>query len=230
MIHEIFSAGGYHAAKLQNYQDLMDRMFASFRSQNIPENILNMLNIKYIVSEFPLFRENSRYPLAWQEGQKSIYLNKGFLPRVFFVDGQRVMQRERMLTTLTSPSFDPSAEVLLEERVVMENPSSEGAEAEIVDYGFNSIKIRAETEAPCIMVTGEIYYPEWKAEIDGVETEILEANYCLRALPLEAGEHDIEFRYDSGILKGSLAVSVTAFAASLILAILGWFLHRRRSD
>lgn len=228
MIHEIFSAGGYHAAKLQNYQNLMDRMFASFRSRNVPVNILNMLNIKYIVSEFPLFRENETFPLVWQKGQKTIYRNSDFLPRVFFVDRQRVMERERMLSMLVSPDFDPSEEVLLESRIATGNLSDRGSRAEILEYGLNSIKIRAHTEAPCIMVTSEIYYPEWKAEIDGESVDILRADYCLRAVSLSAGEHVVEFRYDSQVLKGSLVASIIAFSVSLIISAGGWFIHRRR--
>ena len=232
MIHEVFSAGGYHAAKLQNYQDLMDKMFATFRSQSIPVNILNMLNIKYIVSEFPLFREdNSVYPLVWQQGQKSIYRNSGFLPRVFLVDRQEIIDRDRMLDRLVSSEFDPSEEVLLEEEVELVDPSSAGAGAEIVDYGLNSIKIRAHTEAPCILVTSEIYYPEWKAEVNGREVEILEADYCLRAVSLPSGgEHEVVFRYDSEVLKGSLATSIAAFALSIIISAAGLLIHRRRNS
>ncbi|MCK4236448.1 MAG: hypothetical protein KAX38_04965, partial [Candidatus Krumholzibacteria bacterium] len=228
MISRIFSLGGYHAAKLKVYQDVMDRMFASFNRGVVPVNILNMLNTKYIVSTGSLFTEGSPYTVVRQDGEACIYKNDGFLPRVFFVDRFRVLPHGEILELLLSPDFDPSSEVLLEKHPAVELESSEGSHAEIVDYKLNSIDISAHVERPCILVLSEIAYPDWKVEVDGDEAEILTADYCLRAVSLQPGDHEIRFRFSSGILRISLIISIAAFVAAVAAAVCHRFFFEGR--
>lgn len=228
MVSGIFSLGGYHAAKLKSYQDVMDQMFASFNRKKVPVQILNMLNAKYIVSMFPLFREGSSFPLLRQLGGTYIYRNESALPRVFIVDRFRVLSSGDALKSLLSPAFDPSHEVLLEKEPPVIPESAEGSHAEIVDYRLNYIKIETHIEKPCILVLGEIAYPDWKAEVDGRETEILTSNYCLRALAMDTGDHEIEFMFSSRILRISLIVSITALVLAAAVPPLFWLFVERR--
>lgn len=221
MIFRIFSMGGYHAAKPKKYQDVMDLMFESFNRGSLPLNILNMLNAKYIVSLFPLFREGSPVPLVYQEeGKTYIYRNPGALPRAFLVDRFRVLAPGKALRTLVRPDFDPAQEVLLERRPDVAPETKNGSHANITEYDVNSITVRAHIEKPCILVMSEMAYPDWKAEVDGVETEILTADYCLRAIPLRPGDHMITFEFSSGVIRISLIVSIMTFALAVTVAII----------
>lgn len=228
MVAGLFSTGGYHAAKLQIYQDLMDSMFASFNMGKVPLGILNMLNTKYIYSTYPLFQENSTFQLVWEKGQECIYENRKALPRVFFVDKVRVMGEEETLSYIISSRFDPSKEVVLAKPARAGALSAGGSSAEITDYGLNSIEIEAHTEQPCLMVVSEIYYPEWKAFVDGEEKEILRADYCLRAIELESGDHTVRLEYRSPVIRASLAVSIVAFVIAIVLSVAGRFWPKRK--
>jgi hypothetical protein len=228
MISGLFSTGGYHAAKLQIYQDLMNKMFGFFNSGRVPIQILNMLNVKYILSQVPLFKESSVFPLVWKQDSECIYENAKVLPRVFFVDKVRIMKLEDMLNFIVSPEFNPAEHVLFENPPSANIESASGSRAKIDNYGVNSIEINAHVENSCIMVMSEIYYPEWKAEVDGEEKEILRADYCLRALPLSPGDHSIKLKYNSHIIKFSLLISIIAFALSLILTIVGFLGFKRK--
>ncbi|UCF06665.1 MAG: hypothetical protein JSV33_06480 [bacterium] len=228
MVFGIFSMGGYHAAKLRNYQDVMDRMFTVFKQGSVPISILNMLNAKYIVSLVPLFRESSYFPTVWQQGRVYIYENRGVLPRVFFVSAYRVLSPDRILHTLGERDFDPSAEVLLEREPAVAPVSAEGSHAEISDYRLNSFTVKAHVEEPCIMVVSEIAYPDWQVSVDGERGEVLTANYCLRAVPLEAGDHEIGFVFASGMLRRSLIVSIIAFAVAAAMPIASRLLAREK--
>jgi len=227
MISRIYSLGGYHAAKLKNYQDVIDVMFSSFNMGRIPVQILNMLNAKYLVSRFKMFKDDSPYPLEWQGRDNFVYRNTGVLPRVYLVDRFRVMTGEKALRTLLSQSFDPSREVLLLEEPATAVESAEGSHAEITEYSLNALSIDAHIEKACILVLSEIDYPDWKAEVDGVETEIHTANYCLRALVLSPGDHRIRFLISSGTLKLSLILSVISFAVAVAIPT-GSLLFRER--
>ncbi|MCD6380292.1 YfhO family protein [bacterium] len=228
MISGLFSTGGYHAAKLQIYQNLMDTMFAFFNSGRVPVQILNMLNVKYILSQDPLFKESSVFPMVWKRDSGVIYENVKVLPRVFFVDKVKIMKLEDMLNFMVSPEFNPAEHVLFENPLSLNIESSSGSRAKINDYGVNSIEINAHVENSCIMVMSEIYYPEWKVEVDGEEKEILRADYCLRALPLNPGDHSIKLKYKPHGIKVSLLISIIAFALSLILSIVGFLGFKRK--
>ena len=220
MMAGIFSMGGYHAAKLKNYQDVMDAMFGVFNSGGMPLPVLNMLNARYFHSIFPVFREGSPFPLVF-EGEKSyVYENPFALPRVYMTGGCSVMSHGEVLAALSRQDFNPASVTLLEKTPAVSPESAEGSSAEIISYGLNAITIKAHVEKPCIMVLSEIDYPDWIATVGGEEREILAANYCLRALPLEAGDHEIVFEYRSSIIRKSLVLSVVSLIFAAAMAVI----------
>jgi len=228
MIHRIFSLGGYHAAKLKSYQDIMDVFFASFNRGIVPIKILDMLNTKYLVSPFRLFREGSPFPLEWNEGNTYIYRNPSTLPRVFLVDTFRGLPPDEVLRSLVSPDFDPSREVLLQEEPSVAPVSAEGSRVSVADYRLNSITIEAQIEEPCIMVLSEIAYPAWKVTVNGREAPIMTANYCLRALALRPGNHEVLFWFSSSTLNISLIISIVIFVLAITVPAVYWLVVGRR--
>ena len=220
MISRIFSLGGYHAAKLEDYQDLMDVMFASFNKGAVPVHILDMLNTKYILSTYRLFGDDSVFPLVFNEGGAFIYENPGCLPRASLFENFRVVERGMIPELLLSRGFDPRNELLLEEEPGIVPQSTEGSSVEITDYGLNSIRLEAHIEKPCLLLLSEIYYPSWHATVDGEPVDVLRADYCLRAIPLDAGSSVIEFRFRSDILRISLVISIVTFVIVLAVPVL----------
>ncbi|MBN2072059.1 MAG: YfhO family protein [Candidatus Krumholzibacteriota bacterium] len=230
MMSGIFSMGGYHAAKLKNYQDVMDLLFATFNRGVVPKQILNMLGAKYFLSMHPVFPEGSEYPLIYQKDKNYIYRNPEALPRVYFVDRIKLMTKEDALLSLTSNAFDPSREVILQAMPDGEIDSAGGSRAEITAYDLNTINIEAHVEKSCIMVVSEVDYPDWKVTIDGREGDILTANYCLRAIELQPGEHRIEFTFESPVLNRSLMLSIISIAIALSTVIISFLVTGRKGD
>ena len=223
----ISSLGGYHAAKLKDYQDIMNTMFGAFNEGAYPAAIVNMLNVKYFLALFPLFREGSSFPLVLQSGNAYVYENPAALPRVFCVDAFRVLSKKDALAALRAEGFDPSREVILNEEPLIRPESSAGSSARITGYRLNSISIAAHVEKPCILVVSEIAYPDWHAEVDGTETRILTADYCLRAVPLAPGDHEIRMHFSSRTLRVSLIISIACFAAAALSAAAGGIMYAK---
>jgi uncharacterized membrane protein YfhO len=63
---------------------------------------------------------------------------------------------------------------------------------------------------PSVLLLSEVWYPAWRAYVDGEEREVLRADYSLRGVPLEAGDHKVEFVYDSDRFSTGLWISVTS--------------------
>ncbi|MDH3198538.1 MAG: YfhO family protein, partial [Candidatus Krumholzibacteria bacterium] len=154
------------------------------------------------------------------EGQpRFVYENADAMPRAFFVDGYRVAAGREALALLAGGSVDLRRTAVLEKRPAFEPVGGAGGEVAIASYGFNRVALRAKNESPSLLVLADVYYPDWKATVDGRPVEVLRANHILRALALPAGEHDIEFAYDTSLIVRSLIVSATTMGAALLVLI-----------
>lgn len=94
------------------------------------------------------------------------------------------------------------------------------AQIRMVEYQPNKLVYEASVAANSLAVFSEIYYPKgWKAFIDGKESEIVRANYILRALELSPGDHKIEFRFEpSSYYIGNKIMMVSSWILVLVIA------------
>ena len=189
-----------------------------------------------------------------REGEKllKIYQNLNYLPRAFLVEKYKVLAKEEEYKQLMqSKEFRPAKEVLLyeepwgndsselrvrsselvkEKNKTVKEQKKPDNEAAIVDYRNNSIKLNVNAERPKILVLSETYYPGWKVYVDGEEKKILKANFAFRAVPLSAGQHEIEFIYDPLSFKVGLVITLLTIACLTVFGIVKFrevILHRK---
>jgi uncharacterized membrane protein YfhO len=84
-----------------------------------------------------------------------------------------------------------------------------------------------ETSQTGLLVLSEIWYPAWKATLDGNNTEILRVNYSLRGILVPQGKHTITLRYDSDAFRQGAWISLVTLLLST-LGIIGLFLLRTK--
>ena len=106
------------------------------------------------------------------------------------------------------------------------------AHGEITLYEYRNpgnIIYKSRCEKPKMAVFSEVYYKTWKAYIDGEEVKPIRANYVLRALPIPAGEHTIEFKcYDEVMAKShKLSLYFSIIVGIAIVALVGIIIYRR---
>lgn len=213
--------GGYHGAKLRRYQELIEHHIAkehelivgaltnspTFESLNnifSKVGVLNMLNTKYFIID-PANR-----PI----------INTFALGNVWFVDEvQMVRNADEEIAALSG--IDPAKTAIVDERFdslldtdFVKDPLSQIA---LISYEPNDLKYRSSSLTKQLAVFSEIYYAKgWNAYIDGELQPHLRANYVLRALPIPAGEHQIEFKFE----PKSIAIGKTiAFISSLLVLL-----------
>ncbi len=153
-------------------------------------------------------------PIAFQ-----IFENLELMPRAFVVGNvaecadletqERIDQLEKL---------NPRETVQLERDVLPDGARSEYRPAKIDEYKADRVTVSVELEASGYLVLADLYHPGWKATVDGEAIEILPADLALRAVPLDAGSHVVEFSYECPGQKAGLTVSLAALIALLISA------------
>jgi hypothetical protein len=223
--------GGYHPAKMEIYQDLIDNYMSPQKGFN--SQVLNMLNTKYLI--FP-----------GQNRQEAAQINPAACGNAWFVDEVKWVSTadDEMKslnaaklgdTTIVPNAFDPKKTAVIRDKFKTDlNGYNFGkdsaAKVSLTKYGLDNLKFSSVNSKDGLAVFSDIYYPYgWKAYIDGKETPILKANYVLRAIKIPAGQHNIEFVFHpDSYYKGNTYALISSILiyALLIAAIAMMFKNK----
>jgi hypothetical protein len=177
-----------------------------------------MLNVRFLAAEFPMDYED----LTWLKvmGHTHVYENERALPRAFVVGQVKVISDgEKILSELAL--FDPEKLAILEEKPgwTLNDPSI-FQEAKVTFYSPNKIVVQANLSSPGLLVLSELWYPGWRASDNGQRVKIHRADYLLRSVYLEAGQHTVEFVYHPLSFKVGRWVSAGAVLGLVIYVVL----------
>jgi len=219
------SLGGYHGAKLQRYQDVIDHHLTpnliaisnSMRESGDPEEIamlvssmpvLNMLNTRYLIyhPDNPPFVNESALGNAWFIHDFLIVSNADEEIRALQdIDaGTTAIIDQRFAAYVSGKSFAPDPE----------------AWVELVDAQPNRLTYNYSAASEQVLVFSEVFYPEgWKVSIDNEPATHFRANYILRAMVVPAGTHEIVFRFEPRSYHAGEKVSL-AFSVLLVVLLL----------
>ncbi|WP_302590643.1 YfhO family protein [uncultured Muribaculum sp.] len=203
--------GGYHAAKLTRYQDLIDRHLSHFATGNVSPadmQVLNMLNARYIVTD-----AETVYPNPDALG------NVWLVDTVLFVgDADAEMNALSVITPATEAVADRKFANALGAKFV---PRAEVDTVYATAYAPDRLSYRSHTANGGVAVFSEVYFPwGWTATVDGSEVPIARVNYLLRALRLPAGDHEIVFTFSPRSIKITTTIAYVAIALIYISVLL----------
>ena len=224
------SVGGYHAAKLRRYQEMIEEHISGEMSglfKAVAETggdmeklnpaefpVLNMLNTRYFI--FPL-----------QGGQTAPLLNPFALGNAWFVDEvQYANNANEEIEAIHG--LNPQRTAIVDkkfESIVKSVASDSTASIELMVYEPNYLKYEVSSEKGGTVVFSEIYYPGWISTIDGEEMPHGRANYILRAMNVPAGKHVVEFRFDPKTLHTTETIAFIALGLMALLAIVVFVLR-----
>ena len=141
----------------------------------------------------------------------------GALPRAKFYTGwQTITNDAASLARLSSAEFDPEKSVVLADELVGVKPAPEAApgEATITSYQPKDIVLKTKSTAAGVLLLNDRWSPDWHVTVDGQPATLLRANFIMRGVAVQAGEHTVEFRFNPP--HGTLWVSLSAIAAGLV--------------
>lgn len=238
--HFIESVSGYSSAKLRVYQDMLDVAAPGPGQRPAPGNsavlnpyLWNLLNVKYIVSDRPIY-QGIEPVFRSNETQLMVYANEGVLPRAWFVDSIAVQSdRRTMLEQLRDGAFDARRKAVVEESFSGMNAcgTDSMSTAQVVDRSNQKLTIKATTSTKQFLVVSEIFYDEWHAYIDGNEVPMVKTNFLLRGLVVPQGTHTVEFRYQSPAFERGRTISLASNIAAALLglgALALWVVQRQK--
>lgn len=228
------SIGGYHAAKLRRYQEMIEEHISTemngvFKAvseaggdmQKVAPSgfpVLNMLNTRYFI--FPL------------QGGKTVPIQNPYtLGNAWFVNEvQYVDNANEEIDALHR--IDPAKTAVVDKKFSAEVKSAAETDTlgtiKLTAYEPNDLKYEVNSKTGGTVVFSEIYYPGWQAYIDGVEAPHGRADYILRAMNVPAGKHVVEFKFDPKSLHVTETVAFVALGVLTCVLVLFLFLQVRR--
>jgi hypothetical protein len=203
------SVGGYHAAKLRIYQDLIEKQLSK-PEMNIP--VLNMLNTKYVIQ-----KDQKGMTQAYQEVP-------GALGPCWLVKGiQYVKNTQEEMSALDA--FNPKDTAIIQESFKASIPFTpepdSSASISLVKNNNDAITYAFESGKNQFAVFSEIYFPAgWKAFVNEKEIPVVKVNYVLRGLALEAGKYNIEFKFEPELyMKGKILGKFSTYFILLVFTL-----------
>ena len=230
------SIGGYHAAKLRRYQELIDaqiepemhRLFGAIADAGGDMTlvngdsicpVLNMLNTKYFI--LPL-QGGQTVPIE----NPYAYGNAWFVDKVNYVDNaNQELDMMGQLALRHEAVSDKKFHDVLGDAVAQDSVSLVSIKA----YEPNQLTYEVSSDKGGVVVFSEIYYPGWTATVDGVEQELGRVDYVLRALKVKPGKHEVVLSFFPKSIDRTETIAYVAYVfLLLILAFLVWSAVRKR--
>lgn len=219
--------GGYHAAKLTRYQDLIDRHLSHFlrgTETDADWNVINMLNARYVVSlDGQVLRNPEAYGNAWFVEHIDYVANPDEeMAMLSRINPRLIAVADKKFEPVLGQAFAPS-------------PSDTIVET---SYAPNRLTYRSNSLKGGVAVFSEIYFPwGWTATIDGKEAPLGRVDYVLRALRVPAGEHEIVMTFDPPSLHTTDTLATVAviliyiaLAGALAIAARSYFCRQKDGE
>jgi hypothetical protein len=235
-LHGLELAAGHHPNDLARYRELIGMVGSGIprnffdpetNGPNLP--LLSILNVRFVIwpvhmyGGFPGGEPVMATSLDGQSAYEAVY-EIPTLPRARLVGETVVISDEETLAYILSPEFRPTQEAVLSEPppIPLEGGAVDG-EVTWLEKTPNRLRLRVRSSGPALLVVAENWFPAWKGRVSGSEVPVMRANHTLRAVPVPAGESEVELYFDTGTLLAPLLLTLV----SLLLVCGAWFLPGR---
>ena len=228
------SIGGYHAAKLRRYQELIDAYISPEMQKMMPAiakaggdmtkvngdslfPVLNMLNAKYFI--VPL-QANQTVAIE----NPYVYGNAWFVDKVTYVKNAN---EELDALGKLNLRHEAVADTRFQSQLGESKNQDSTSIVKLTAYEPNQLTYDVRSATGGIVVFSEIFYPEWTATVDGKPVEIGRVDYVLRALNVDKGHHKVVLTFDPKSVKQTETVAYLSYGVLLLVVLFAVYFKRK---
>ena len=228
------SIGGYHAAKLRRYQELIDAYISPEMQKMMPAiakaggdmtkvngdslfPVLNMLNAKYFI--VPL-QANQTVAIE----NPYVYGNAWFVDKVTYVKNAN---EELGALGKLNLRHEAVADARFQSPLGESKNQDSTSIVKLTAYEPNQLTYDVRSATGGIVVFSEIFYPEWTATVDGKPVEIGRVDYVLRALNVDKGHHKVVLTFDPKSVKQTETVAYLSYGVLLLVVLFAVYFKRK---
>jgi hypothetical protein len=190
--------------------------------------LFDLINVKYVLLPPPVLADTPKLKLVYDKEIK-IFENRDAFPRVFFVPSYQFCstRKEAYETLSTFSTSDFREKVILEvmppRAFSTDNntlPTKANTNVDVIEYKPGKMAFDIQTDRRGFLVISDNYHPAWEAKKDGRPATVYRANYIMKAIPVEAGRHNIEVMFrPKGLILGITATALGWFVFGMLLLI-----------
>ena len=231
------SIGGYHAAKLRRYQELIDAYISPEMQKMMPAiakaggdmtkvngdslfPVLNMLNAKYFI--VPL-QANQTVAIE----NPYVYGNAWFVDKVTYVKNAN---EELDALGKLNLRHEAVADTRFQSQLGESKNQDSTSIVKLTAYEPNQLTYDVRSATGGIVVFSEIFYPEWTATVDGNPVEIGRVDYVLRALNVDKGHHKVVLTFDPKSVKQTETVAYLSYGVLLLVVLFAVYFKRKEDE
>ncbi|GAB4545702.1 MAG: hypothetical protein Kow0063_39830 [Anaerolineae bacterium] len=229
--------GGPGAASVYGLQDITGNTplrLASLETfeANVPEwRRWQLLNVHYVLSDRDLDGPGLTriFPAgAPADGQVRVYAMGDPFPRAWVVHAVEVIPDQRdALARLSADEFDLRRVAVVAEPPGLALSGAQGnSTARVTAFAPHRVTVEVDAAAPGLLVLSEIYYPGWRASLDGQPVRLIRSDAVLRGIPVPQGRHIVQVWYTP--LSARLGLVISGLALVVIIGFEGWYIVRNR--
>lgn len=243
------SIGGYHAAKLRRYQELieahiapeMSKVYTAIRMAPMDTVAMQKQLSPYPIYDLTAVNTDSLFPVinmlntrwfilgAGEKGNVKLPVeNATAMGNAWFVTNIKwVANANEELDALGKENLRTTAVVAKDDFGFLKAEGS--GIVKLTSYEANEAKYEVDSEQGGLVVFSEVYYPGWTAAVDGQPVEVGRANYVLRAINVPAGKHEVVFEFKPQSIQTTETIAYVALGvlALLIVAAIVWSIKRK---
>ena len=237
--YELYNISGYTAVPVAYYYEFMkelvlnDKLDINFMnpisSHYIEESnkYLDLMGVSTVIMESVEPLETSSLQMIYENGYFRIYKNENYFDKAFYVYDYEQMESKEDIFEFLRKQSNLAQKISIESNDMLYFPhgSLEDAEnsVEIVEYVDGTVRLTCNSNKDGFLVLNDLYYPGWKAYVDGDEVDIYKTDYIFRSIYLTAGTHEVVFSYEPESVRIGIMISGIS-----ILGFLSLMLIKRR--
>ena len=230
--------GGYSPIKMYTIEEILENNIFGGWDKSLPINwnVLQMLNVKYVISQNNISNDNLTLIHTDEKDKLLTYLFNNYLSRGFFVGKVMIIKDDyERLQFINNPDFKPATIALLETKIEKPIETPDSSYCYVKEFTPNKVSMDVFTDKQSLFVISELFYPPgWKVFVDNKEIDkIYKTDHVLMSIIVPAGNHEVELRFEPDSYFENIRISYASLGIIylvIVLSVVNFYRTKKRDS